>query len=744
MTTRPETNRTAARTPRTLPFFGRYAAFVAGRRSKWVVLVFWLLLIAVAGSLASKIGSAENNDAQTWLPASAQSTRALAVAEQYFAGKDISTAVVVYARASGLTATDLSAIDADRNLMASRHAAGTISAVTESGDRKAAFISVPLRTSPSDNNVLGNEVTQLTSTARSGTPAGLEVEITGPAGDVADYIHIYTGLDAALLGGALAIVALFLLATYRSPVLWLVPLLSVGLASEIASGVVYLLAEHAGLTVNGESAYVLTILVLGVGTDYALLLIARYREELHRQQDRHMAMASALRRCLPAITASAATVAIATLCLLAGRMNSTRGLGPVVAIGIVVAFLAMTSLLPALLVILGRWLFWPFIPRYQAGHEATGLEQQHRFWARVSRTVGRNPRPLWIVTALVLAGLACGAFSVTTGQTQAQQFTRPVSSVTGQQLLDQHFPAGSSAPADVYVPAGGAMTALATVRHTPGITSASLTGSAGGWAHITAVFGAAPDTGAARQTVTSLRTALAAAPGQASSALVGGQSAVALDTSNAEAAEERLLIPVILAVVLVMLMLLLRALVAPVVLLLSVVLTYGAAVGAASLIFHALGHPQIDRSLFLFGFLFLVALGVDYTIFLMTRAREEVQRHGHRDGILASLALTGGVITSAGLVLAATFCVLAAIPTVGSLQEGLLIAVGVLLDTLLVRSLLVPALALDIGPRIWRPGHPEPADRALAREPAQTQRASAPASLRPGVAAEAPSDEENT
>ena len=479
MTIRPETNRTEIRTPRTPPFFGRYATLVAGRRSKWAVLVFWLLLIAVAGSLASKIGSVENNDAQTWLPASAQSTRALAVAEQYFAGKDTSTAVVVYARASGLTAADLSAIDADRKLMASA-AAGVISAVTESGDRKAAFISVPLRTSPSDNSVLGTEVTQLTSTARSGTPAGLEVAITGPAGDVADYIHVYTGLDTALLGGTLAIVALFLLAIYRSPVLWLVPLLSVGLASEIASGVVYLLAKHAGLTVNGESAYVLTILVLGVGTDYALLLIARYREELHRQQDRHAAMASALRRCLPAITASAATVAIATLCLLAGRMNSTRGLGPVVAIGIVVAFLAMTSLLPALLVILGRWLFWPFIPRYQAGYDTAGLAQQHRFWTRVARTVGRNSRPLWIVTALVLAGLACGAFSVTTGQTQAQQFTRPVSSVTGQQLLDRHFPAGSSAPADVYVPVGDATAALATVRHTPGISSASLAGRPAG------------------------------------------------------------------------------------------------------------------------------------------------------------------------------------------------------------------------------------------------------------------------
>ena len=709
-----------ARPPRTPTLFGRYAALVSGRRTKWAVLVFWLLLVAVAGSLASKIGSVENNDAQTWLPAGAQSTHALAVARQHFAGQDVSTAVVVYARAGGLTAADLRTITADRNLLVGRRAAaGAIPPVTESSDGKAAFLSVPLRTSPSDNNVLGHGVAQLRDAARRGAPNGLDVEITGPAGDLADYIHIYSGLDGALLGGTLAIVALFLLVIYRSPVLWLVPLLSVGVASEAASGVVYLLAKHAGLTVNGESAFVLTILVLGVGTDYALLLIARYREELRRQEDHHAALASALHRCLPAITASAATVAIATLCLLAGKMNSTRGLGPVVAIAVVMALLAMTSLLPALLVILGRWVFWPFIPRYEADDTAVSTERQHTFWARVSRAVGRNPRPTWIAAMLVLVGLAAGATSITTGQTQAQQFTRQVSSVTGQQLLSQHFPAGLSAPADVYVPAGGARAALAAIRSVPGVTRASSVTAADGWAHIAVVLKAAPDTAAARHTVTSMRAALAAAPGKASSAIVGGESAIALDTSHAEATEEWLLIPVILAVVLAVLILLLRAIVAPIILLLSVVLTYAAAVGTAALIFRALGHPQIDRSLFLIGFLFLVALGVDYTIFLMTRAREEVQRRGHRDGIMRSLTLTGGVITSAGLVLAATFCVLAVIPTTGSLQEGLLIAVGVLLDTFVVRSLLVPALALDIGPRIWRPGHPESRGGAAAVAPGE-------------------------
>jgi putative drug exporter of the RND superfamily len=707
-TSSPPARTAAAGSAGQAPYFSRYARLVAGRRSKWVVLVFWFILIAVGSSLAAKVGSVANNDAQTWLPASAQSTQALVVSEQHFAAKNVSTAVVVYARRTGLTATDLDKIRADRSLLTRQGAAvGAIAAPIESPHGQAAFLSVPLRTSPSNQNTLGNEVKHLRAVAQDGAPAGLQVAITGPAGSLSDYINIYSGLNGAILGVTLAVVALLLLITYRSPFLWLFPLLTVALASEVANGVIYLLGKYGGLTVNGESGYVLTILVLGVGTDYALLLIARYREELHRHENRHDAMETALGRCLPTIAASAATVAIATLCLLLGSMNSTRGLGPVAAIGVVTAFLAMTSLLPAVLVILGRWVFWPFVPRPHEGYDHAVTEQEHSVWARIAGVVGRSPRPIWIGTALVLGALTAGALAITTGQTEAQQFTRPVESVTGQALLNQYFPAGSSGPADIYVPSGGATAALSAAQHVPGVTSASAVASSGGWTHITAVLTAAPDTAAARQTVASIRTALAAAPGQARSALVGGPSAVTLDTYSAEAAEEHRLFPIILGVVLIMLILLLRALVAPVLLVLAAVLSFAAAVGTASLLFRALGHPQVDGGLLLFGFVFIVALGVDYTIFLMTRAREEVQRRGHRDGVLASLTATGGVITSAGLILAATFCALTVIPTVGSLQQGLLVAVGVLLDTLLVRSLLVPALALDVGPRVWRPGHPE-------------------------------------
>ncbi|MFJ5552978.1 MMPL family transporter [Streptomyces sp. NPDC093225] len=680
----------------------RYASFVAGRRSKWVVLVLWLLLMGIGGSLAAGLADVQDNDPETWLPSSAQSTKAVQLAEEYFADKDSSSAVIVYAREGGLTQADLTRIDGDRGRLADV-ASGNISSAVVSQDKVAAFVSVPLRTSPSDVTVLTDGVKEVGKLTSDGAPAGLDIKITGEAGSIADFADVYSGMDGALMGAALGVVALLLLITYRSPVLWLIPLIAVGLASQVASGVVYLLAKHAGLVVNGQSAYVLMVLAVGVGTDYALLLIARYREELHRYEDRHDAMALAVHGSLPALAASAATVTIATLCLVFGSMNSTKGLGPVVAIGVVLVFFAMTSLLPALLVILGRWVFWPVKPRVTEGYDPVSA-QGHGRWARIAGAVARRPRAVWIGTALVLGLMTLGIFGVQTGQTQAEQFTNKVESVTGQQVLAKHFPAGSSAPADVYVPDAGADAAAATVAKVPGVSSVNTQVAKGGWTHLTAVLRDAPDSAAAKDTVRDIRTALDGTSGPAAKAVVGGQTAVALDVSEAQGDEEKLLIPLILAVVLVMLLVLLRAVTASLMLLVSVVLSFGAAVGAASLLFHALDHAKIDRGLVLFGFIFLVALGVDYTIFLMTRAREEVALRGHREGITTAVTVTGGVITSAGVVLAATFLVLAAIPTVSALQQGLLVAVGILLDTFLVRSLLVPALALDLGPRIWRPG----------------------------------------
>ncbi|MFI1581876.1 MMPL family transporter [Embleya sp. NPDC020630] len=693
--------------PRPPSLFRRYASFVAGRRSKWVVLVFWLLLIGLGGSPAAKLGSVQNNEQQTWLPADSQSTHAIDVANKYFTAKNIMTAVVVYTRAEGLSDTDLARVGEDRRqLLDRRIAAVDIAPAVVSDDHRAAYLTVPLKTDKSDNSVLGDAVKSVRKLTEDHAVAGLDVRIAGQAGNIADFIDVYSGMDAALLATTLAIVALLLLITYRSPVLWLIPLISVALAGQVASGVVYLLAEYADLTVNGQSSYVLVVLVLGVGTDYALLLIARYREELHRHEDRHEAMALAVTRSMPAIAASAATVGIATLCLVFGSMNSTRGLGPVVAIGVLIVFCAMTSLLPAFLVILGRWVFWPLIPRHPGDYADTTVERGHGAWKRIARGVGRRPRPIWIGSVVVLVALACGSFTLSSGQTQGEQFTKKVDSVIGQERLAEHFAAGSSAPADVYVRDAGAAVALRELPDVPGVDSATQVASSGGWTHIAAVLRDSPDTHAARQSIERIRHTLRHGSAETRSALVAGQTAVTLDTSDAQSEEERLLIPLILVVVLGMLIVLLRSVVAPIVLLLSVVLSFGSAVGAAALLYHALGYPAIDRGLLLFGFLFLVALGVDYTIFLMTRAKEEVRERGHREGILTGLAVTGGVITSAGLVLAATFAALTVIPTVNSLQQGVLVAVGVLLDTLLVRSLLLPALALEIGPRFWRPARP--------------------------------------
>ena len=684
----------------------RYIALITGKRSRWVVLVFWLLLLFIGGTLGSKIGSVQNDEAKTWLPANAQSTQAVKIAGQHFADKNLSTAVVVYTRSNGLTAADLAKVEADRStLMRDHTAAAAISPGTESTDGQAATLTVALHTSASDDTVLGQAVDHIRKVTATGAPSGLDVRITGEAGNASDFIHAFAGLNGALLGATIGVVAILLLLTYRSPVLWLVPLLSVGLASQVASGVVYLLAKQAGLLVNGQSASILTVLVFGVGTDYALLLVSRYREELHRHTDRHQAMALALRRCLPAVTASAGTVVIATMCLSFGSMNSTRGLGPVCAIGVAVTYLAMTTLLPPLLVTVGRWVFWPAIPKFSVGaaHGTFGASvvAEHRFWSKIARGVGRAPRPLWIGAVLVLGALAFGSTTLLTGQTQADQFTRTVDSVVGQQLLAKHFAAGSSAPADIYTHTSAAPAVIAAVGTVDGIVSVRNIGNSGGWTHVVAVLSAPPDTHAAQDTVQRLRDRLHGISG--SGALVGGQSAVALDTAHAQSSEEKLLIPLILVVVLGMLILLLHAVVAPIVLLLSVVLSYSAAVGTAALLFHALGHPHIDRGLLLMGFLFLVALGVDYTIFLMTRAREEAERRGHRDGVLTGLAVTGGVITSAGVVLAATFSVLAVLPVVSALQQGTLVAVGVILDTFIVRSLLVPAVSLDIGQRMWWP-----------------------------------------
>lgn len=671
----------------------------AGRRRKWLALGIWLFLIGGAGAFAGRLSTVENNNATTWLPANAESTRALQVALDHFGAGQQTAAVIVFVRQAGLTVEDRAAVERDRVALAP-YTDGGVGQPVQSQDGRALLLSVPLKSDPNNGTMLMSTVKEVRRIVRANDPSGLQVKVTGQAGLGADLGNAFAGLDTTLLLGAAGVVAVLLLVIYRSPFLWLVPLVVAGIASQVAGAAVYLLARYAGLTVNGLSAGIMDVLVLGVGTDYALLLIARYREELRTHMDRHAAMAEALRRSLPPILASAITVAAALLCLLAAQMNSTRSLGPVAAVGVLTTLVTMTTLLPALLLILGRWVFWPFVPRCRKPN-LTDTFQTHAGWERIARGVARRPRLLWTGSALALGALAFGALGLSTGLTQEETFTSRPDSVTGDQLVAQHFPAGASLPVQTFARAPSAAQVADVLRSTAGVARVLPPQRSGDWVLIDALLASAPNSEVADQTVTRIRDRVHSIAG--ADALVGGPTASTVDTTSAVMHDEELAMPVVLVVVFLVLAVLLRALVAPLVLLGSVALSFLAALGTSSLLFHAIGHPKVDQSLFLDGFIFLVALGVDYTIFLMTRAREEVTRVGHEPGILRALAATGGVITSAGMVLAGTFAVLSVLPVVTTLQLGLLVAVGVLLDTVVIRTLLVPAFALDVGGGIWWP-----------------------------------------
>jgi RND superfamily putative drug exporter len=703
----------------------RLTGIPSGRRTKFVALVLWLVLISAAAPLAAKLTEVQNNDTLSALPASAETSAALARAETAFPGSDRLVAVAVYVRDSGLTAADRSKADADRAAFARFAQDGAVPPAIASGDGKAVLLSFPLA---GNDEQQSEAATEIKEQLPDGAPAGLRTALTGSAGAVDDIFDAFDGMDVTLLLVTGAVVVLLLLVTYRSPILWLVPLLSVAVASQLASAAVYLLARSGALTVDFQGQSVLTVLVFGVGVDYALLLVARYREELRRHQDRHEAMAVALRRSFPAVLASAATVTAGLLTLLAALLPSTRGLGPVGAIGVASALLAMTTLLPALLVLGGRWLFWPFVPRYAAAAAGDDIAADHGLWTRIARAVGRWSRPIWIGSVAALLALVIGIGNLSIGLPAGEAFTKEVGSVTGQRLIERHYPGGASAPAEILASAATADQVVAAARRVAGVAEVRPPerSADGRWARIQAVMAAAPESQAAKDTVERLRAATHAVPG--SQALVGGETAATLDTERTAARDNRVVMPLILAVVLLVLVALLRSLVAPLLLLGSVVLSFAAAFGAAGLIYQAIGHPRLFYGLPLTAFLFLVALGVDYSIFLMTRAREEAGRLGHRRGVLHALTVTGGVITSAGLVLAATFAALGVLPLVPSLQIGIIVAVGVLLDTLVVRSLLIPALAVDIGPRVWWPGRlagqrtsPTPTDAAPARPPEPTR-----------------------
>ncbi len=678
------------------------AGWITHRWVKWVVLVLMLLIVGALGSFGGKLASVQDNDIASWLPSDAESTKVIQQAGEFY-DEDIAPAIVLLTSETALTPQDLAAAQEAATALGAIDdiPVGEIVGPIPSEDGLAAQIIVPLTLDEEGWEDLPDWIDEITETTDDAVAdTDLTVHVGGPAAVGADQAEAFAGIDGVLLVAAVGVVIVMLLLTYRSPILWLIPLFCGLMSVFAAQGVVYLLAKHGGLTVNGQSAGILSVLVLGAGIDYALLLVARYREELRRYEDRHEAMAHALHRAAPAILASGATVIIGLLCLLFAQMNSTAGLGPVGAAGIAIALLLMLVLLPVLLVIFGRWVFWPFIPRFGDPEKA-----EKGVWGRVGRRIEKAPRAVWLVTTLVLIGLSFGIVKLdATGLTNAESFTQEQPSIVADEKIAEHFPAGAGDPVQIITNAPQADEVHDVVADTEGIEASTVTEPQvkDDLAYIEATLEDPADSSAAMDTIDRLRAAVHDVEG--ADAIVGGNTALNHDVQEASAADNRLIIPIILLVVLLVLILLLRSIAAPVMLLLTVVLSFAATMGICGLAFtYVFGWAGADSSFPLFAFVFLVALGIDYNIFLMTRVREESIRHGTHRGALIALAATGGVITSAGLVLAGTFATLGTLPIVFLAELGFAVAVGVLLDTIIVRSVMVTALNLDLGDRIWWP-----------------------------------------
>jgi RND superfamily putative drug exporter len=755
------------------------AGKLTGPVTKWLVLATWLVLLVVGAALGSQLSSVQNNEASTWLPGSAESTKVVEELSETVNPNDIPT-LVVYYRDGGLTEDDFAAIEEQAQEIAQ------IDGVTEEGVLTPAAAeqipNLPFQLVSDDGEVAitsfvlnfgsegWNDVPDAADEIREiATIDGVEVHLAGYGGQAADSAEAFEGIDTTLVLATLTVVIIILLLTYRSAVLWMLPIFSVVVAFQVSGGVVYLLAKYADLTVNGQTQAILPILVIGAGTDYALLLTARYREELRRHEDRHEAMAFALHRAAPAILASSSTVAVGMLCLMVAELNSTAGLGPVLAIGIGITFLVMVTLLPALLVIFGRWVFGPQREHHRtwvltgasmigggvvlavlggllAGRDGglgalggalaglgvfaavigllvlvqVGIEHWTRvhsrpdfgsrepnttgFWARVGNRIAPRPRKVWIITAVALGICCLGLFKLdTAGLSTEETYTKEFDSIKGQKILVAHGLQDNSNTAQIVTNADQLDAVIAAIEDVDGLGAPSepqpISDSR---VYFEATIGEDISSTAAFDIVENTRDAVHAVDG--ADALVGGGSAFYLDTKLASSRDNKVIIPLTLVVVFLILMLLLRAVLSPVLLIATVVLSFGAALGISALLFeYVFGFAGTDPGFPLFAFVFLVALGIDYNIFLMTRVREETANFGTRRGSLIALASTGGVITSAGIVLAATFLVLGTIPFVFLAELGLTVALGVLLDTLIVRSVLVTALNLDLGGKIWWP-----------------------------------------
>ena len=687
---------------------------------RWPVLLLWILLVVLLNHYSSQLSKVTNDTASAYLPGSAQSTK---VAELQLGGaragqagqNETNQAVAVFAGSGPLTAADRSAVAAAhtavRNLVGKVRGVQAPGPVQRSADGRAELFEINVVTpQQGGTSLIADAVKAIrapvhSAAARAGD--GLKSAVTGPAAVTADGNS--GNQQTALLLTAIVIVAIILLLVYRSPVLWLLPLISALGAIVIAQSGAHGLAS-AGLTVSSLSSAILIVLVFGAATDYALLLVHRYREELRSNATTSDAMAATLRTTYGTLLASASTVVVALLCLLFASSGSLHGLGPVGAVAVAAAFLAQTTFLPALLLVLGRWIFWPRIPRQgQPSKEAS------RLWSAVGRALLRRTGLIATVSVILLAAAASALLTLHINQNPAKDIKGHPDSETGQQLLSEHFPAGAAAPLVLVVRPVHAAAAAAAAHGVAGVATVTPSGTIGGYDAFSVTLTGDPYSAHGFSTIKALRTA---ADNAAPSTLVGGSPAVQLDISTAAQRDDALLFPLILVVIMLIIGLLLRAIVAPIVLVATTALSFAASFGLAALLWHSLGYAGVDPQVPMYIFVFLVALGVDYNIFLSARIREESRAKGTRAGTLEGLSVTGGVITAAGIVLAGTFAALTQLPSISVTEVGSAVAIGVLVDTFLVRSVLAPSLILLIGDRTWWPSHPAARQVPAPRAPA--------------------------
>ncbi|MGH2824813.1 MAG: MMPL family transporter [Thermoleophilaceae bacterium] len=687
------------------------AQLPGGRRTKFAVIGVWLVVVFLLGPLAGKFEDSQENDPVDYLPANAESVKAIDRLDG-FPSEDEADAITVFHRDAGLTAEDRAAVERVRAAINQRvrqainaerrdTVAETAPALI-SADASTALLTTPITVpeeATGDAEDLLTDTPEEVKAVLGELPRGLEAEVTGPAGFASDAVEVFNDINGTLLLATAALVLVLLIVIYRSPIFWAIPFFSVLLAEVTTRGLGYLIAD-AGVTVTGQSGGILPVLVFGAGTDYALLMVSRYREELRRHEDKHDAIRVALRRTSPTIVASGGTVIAALLTLSLAEVTGTSGLGPIGAMGIAMAMISMLTILPALLALFGRGAFWPFVPR--VGSE--GADETHGVWRRIAEWVARRPRRVWVGTTAVLVAMIAGLAFLNSDLTSGNMFRDDVDSVQGQELLEASFPAGSNAPTNVVVTdeknVGAVRTAVAMAPGVAEVSPQVERGPAGAKLEVT--LEEDPYSTDGFDLIPGIRHAARAVAG--GDVLVGGPTAEEYDLRQSAARDNRLIVPIALVVVFLILAALLRAITASLVLIGTVIVSYFAALGIGAFFFeNVFGFPGMPPDLPLFAFVFLVALGIDYNIFLMARVREEALTHGTRDGTIRGLAVTGAVITSAGLVLAGTFSTLAVLPLVMLTEIGFTIAVGVLIDTFLVRSLLVPALVLEIGDRIWWP-----------------------------------------